>query len=364
MPARKATPVHAHPDRCFVAELPGENPPLFSELQKLYGLATELFALRPWQLLEDSQLTLVQAGPGGELCYCCVMGALGEVYAMHAYMGFESYRLHCDIQADGIVEPGEFFARQRSVYVEFVPRKELERQDRELLAWLHHPQGKGMLAPIFRACRPGFHPWFVNAEEARALAKCIAATIEICNAVAGGKGKKFWKHDGVFPLAVEEKKDASRYRIDLVKAELPEEPPIPPARANEEKLAQLRGRDYPVRGVMELDHILSGAPIGKKNERKSCASFALAVDAKSGIIYAPNATDSRVPPGDSLASVFIDAVQASRAFPQEVRVRTQKLSNCLAPLMESFGVAVRVSPKLPAADEARAHLLSFLSGVR
>jgi len=364
MPARKATPVDAHPDLCFVAELPGENPPLFSELQKLYGLAAELFALQPWKLLDDSQLTLVKAVPGGELCYCCVMGALGEVYAMHAYIGPESYRLYCDIQAGRIAEPGEFFSRQRSVYVEFVPRRELERQDRELLARLHHPQGRGMLSPIFRACRPGSYPWFVNAEEAQTLAQCIRATIEICNAVSGGRGEKFWKRDGVLPLVIEEQKDAPQYRIDLVKAELPDEPPLPPAQASQEKLAQLRSRDYPVRGVLELDHILSGAPIGKKNERKSCASFALAVDAKSGIVYAPNATDSRVPPGDSLASVFIDAVQVSRAFPQEVRVRTQRLSNCLAPFLESFGVAVRVSPRLPAADEARAHLLSFLSGGR
>jgi hypothetical protein len=364
MPARKAAPIDAHPDRCFVAELPGENPPLFSELQKLYGLAAELFALQPWDLLDDSQLTLVQAGPSGELCYCCVMGALGEVYAMHAYIGPESYRLHCDIQAHGIMEPGEFFARQRSVYVEIVPRKELERQDRELLAWLHHPQGRGMASPIFRACRPGFHPWFVNAEEARSLAACIRATIEICSAVDGGKGQKFWQRDGVFPLVVEEKKGASRYRIDLVKAELPEEPALPIARADQEKVAQLHNRDYPVRGVMELDLILSGAPIGMKNERKSCASFALAVDAKTGIVYAPGVTNSSVPPGDALAKVFIDAVQSCRAFPQEVRVRTQRLKNCLAPFMESFGVAIRVSPKLPAATAAGAHLLGFLGGMR
>lgn len=364
MPARKAAPIDVRPDSCFVAELPGENPPSFSELQKLYGLATELFALRPWQLLDDSQLTLIQAGPGGERCYCSVMGALGEVYAIHAYIGPESYRLLCDIQAGYIAEPGEFFARQRSVYVEFVPRRELERQDRELLAWLHHPQGRGMLSPIFRACRPGFYPWFVNAEEARSLTECIRATIEVCSAVVGGKGKKFWKRDGVLPMVVEEMGNEPRYRIDLVKAGLPEEPRLPPAQADQEKLAQLRGRDYPVRGVMELDHILSGAPIGKTNERKSCTSIALAVDARTGIVYAPSVTDSRVPPGDSLARVFIDAVQSNRAFPQEVRVRTQRLGNCLAPFMESFGVTVRVSPQLPAADEARAHLLTFLRGGR
>jgi len=117
-----------------------------------------------------------------------------------------------------------------------------------------------------------------------------------------------------------------------------------------------------VREVMELDHILSGAAVGKKNERKACASIALAVDAESGMVLAPEATDSRVAAGDALARVFLKAVQASRALPQEVRVRSQKLKECLAPLLASFGVTVRVARRLPAADEARSHLLGLYHG--
>lgn len=364
MTARKRTHSGLPSDHCFVGELPSENPPSFAQMRELYGVATELFAMQPWQMLNDRALTMVQAGSGGELCYCCVMGALGEVFAMHAYIGAESYRLFCDIQANRISEPGEYFARQRSVYVDYVSRKELERQDRELLAWLDHPQGKGVRSPIFRASRPGFYPWFVNAEEARALVECIRATIAVSRAVAGGKGKKFWSRNGVFPLVQKETGDALEYRIDIVEAAQPEEAPLALAQADPEKLAKLRGRDYPVRGVMELDYILSGAPIGKKNERKACSAIALAVDGKTGIVYPPGLTSSHIPPGDSLANVFVDAVQASRAFPKEVRVRTQRLSDCLAPFMDSFGVTVGVSRKLPAADEARAHLLSFLGGGR
>jgi len=63
--------------------------------------------------------------------------------------------------------------------------------------------------------------------------------------------------------------------------------------------------------------------------------------------------------GDTLAKVFLKAIQASRTLPKEVRVRSQKLKDCLAPLMESFGVAVRVASRLPASDEARSHLLNF-----
>ena len=117
-----------------------------------------------------------------------------------------------------------------------------------------------------------------------------------------------------------------------------------------------------MRGVMELDLIYSGAAIGKKGERRACASIAMAVDAASGMVLAPEVADSSVAAGDTLAKVFLKAIQASRTLPREVRVRSQRLKDCLAPLIESFGVAVRVASQLPASDEARSHLLGFFRG--
>lgn len=113
---------------------------------------------------------------------------------------------------------------------------------------------------------------------------------------------------------------------------------------------------------MELDHILSGAAIGKKSERKACASIALAVDAESGSVLAPEMTDPSIAAGDALARVFLNAIQVTHSLPREVRVRSQRLKDCLVPFMESFGVTVRVADRLPAADEARSHLLAFLQG--
>jgi hypothetical protein len=153
-----------------------------------------------------------------------------------------------------------------------------------------------------------------------------------------------------------------RYQVDLIQSVLPAEPPIAPLRLAEETLGSLRGLDYAVRGVMELDYIHSGAAIGKKNERNSCASIAIAVDAESGTVLALEATDSSVAAGEALANVFLKAIQTSRTLPKEVRVRSQRLKDCLAPLIESFGVAVRVARQLPSSDEARSHLLGFFHG--
>ena len=349
------------PERFFADELPGENVPSFVQLQNLYEIASDLADLQPWNLLDESQLVLLRESVDGELCYCSVMGALGEVFALHAYIGLESFRLFRRISTEEIADPGEFFSSQHSVYVEFVPRRELERQDRNLLAALGHPLGKGMFTPIFRAIRPGFHPWFVSAEEAQILTECIQAVVEVARAALDNGKALFWREADSYPLVSKGEGSVAEYRIDLIKVNPPNEPPPAPAKVDKTALDFVLHQDFAVSGVMELDHILSGAPIGGENERKACACFALALDSKTGIIYAPEVTDCSVAPADALAKVFLKSVQANRTLPKEVRVRTERLRDCLAPLMDSLGVYIYTPSKLSAADEARAHLLGFLA---
>ena len=361
MSKKRAAFRHVPTDLWFVEELAGETPPSFAAMQRLYRLASDLFALLPWQVLDESQLIVIRDSGSNELCYCSVMGALGEVYSMHAYIGAEGFRTFRKLEAEAI-DPGEFFATTRSVYVEFVPRAELQPPDRKLLAALHHPKDCGYASPIFRAIRPGFHPWFVSADEARMLAECIAAVTVVCTAVASQKNLNFWKEAETYPMVKWVEKIEPGFQVNLVKSPVPPEPPIPPLHVDEECLRRLLDKDYPIRGKMELDYIFGGIPIGKKNERKSCASIALAVDADTGMILATEVIDARVPCGEALSRVFLKAIQSSRALPTEVPVRSPKLKESLDQIMRSFGVKLHVARRLPAADQARAHLLEFLSG--
>jgi hypothetical protein len=362
MPRKRTASAPVPPERCFVKELAGETPPSFPAMERLYRLSSDLYRLRPWRILDEDNLIVIRDSVTGELCYCSVMGALGEVFSMHAYIGTEGLRQFRKMEAEEIADPGEFFASTHCVYVDFVPRAELSRQDRELLAALGHPQGRGLASPIFRTIRPGFLPWFVTEEEARTLAECIRAVIVVCTAVASQHNMKFWESADTYPMAIREEGVEPRYHVEMFHSILPPEPPVTPARLAEEARLAVRAQDYVVRGVMELDITYSGAAIGKKGERNACASIAIAVDAENGMVLAPEVTDANVAAGDTLAMVFLKAIQTSRTLPREVRVRSQRLKDCLAPLLNSFGVTVRVASRLPASDEARSHLLGFLGG--
>jgi hypothetical protein len=143
-------------------------------------------------------------------------------------------------------------------------------------------------------------------------------------------------------------------------APAPPEPPIAPAHVAEETLSAIRGQDYALRGVLELDLTYSATAVGEKGQRAACAALALAVDAESGMVLAPDVAVSSLPAGDALAKVFLKAIQVEKALPREVRVRNQRFQETLAPLMEFFGTKVRVAKKLPAMDEAMAGLLQFM----
>jgi hypothetical protein len=364
MTKRRTDSTSSKPAQCFVRELAGEIPPTFSLLERLYGLASELYALRPWHLLDESQLVVVPDTAIGETCYCSVMGALGEVLAMHAYIGTESYRLFRKMAAGEIADAGEFFASQHSVYVEFVPRADLDGPDRKLLAALGHLVGRAKASPIFRAIRPGFHPWFVTEEEAQTLEECMRAVIEVCSATSTLADVKYWDQADTYPVVsrLEGLTSEPRYRIELIKTMLPSEPPLPKVQLGEERLRHLRTRDHAVRGVMELDYFLSGAMIGKKSERKACPCIALAVDADSGIVFPPELASPSVSAGDVLAGALLKAIQTGRALPREIRVRSGRFKDCLDPLSEFCGAPIKVVGSLPALEEAREQLLRMMGG--
>ena len=357
MPRKPVQSTSAPRSRFFERELAGEVAPTLSELRMLYILATELFALQPWEFVDETQLIVVPDSRTGENWYCSVMGALGEVFALHAYRGEAGLRLFRRIQNEEITDAGEALSMMDCLFVEFVSSSELRRQDRELLAALDHPRGRGLATPIFRAQRPGYHPWFVNANEALTLADCIRAFLAYC-----ASDRKKWPQDmdGVYPMVRPGKGAEAPFQIDLVRPVLPTEPAASPTPLPDEMLHALRGRDYPVRGVIELDYAVSGAAVGKPHERPRCTAIALAVDANSGMVLAPLATAATVPPDLLLAQVFLEAVHQTGMVPCEIRIRKTLHRPTLASLTDQLGIHVRIMKRMPAAEQARRSLLDFM----
>lgn len=340
--------------RFFEKQLSKEKALTFATAKRLFHLAEEVLIVQPWRMLADSELVLVKDPELDGLCYCSVMGELGEVFAVHAYRGRESYRLFKKIASGIPIDVGEFFGTQHSVTLEFLTPGKLSPPDRELALALGHPLKKGLMAPQLRAGRPGYRPWYPTDSEGKVLALCVESVLAFCEHAALNPDTEFWKFEDVYPQVIWAKDKYFRVENALVRDTTA--PPPDPVPLNEERLEKLSRQDFPLRGIIELDQFYSGAPVGAKNQRKACLRVVMAVDAESRFLYTVEALEPIHPAGEVLVEAILQTIDKGRFVPAEVRVKDESYRFLLLPLKERLGFELRVSERLPALEFAKEEL--------
>jgi hypothetical protein len=350
------------PHEFFTKQLAGERPLTFATAERLFALAVGFFAVRPWEFLVDQHLVLLKSPLSDETCYCSIMGALGEIFSLHAYVGEESYRYFRKMAKGRPISIGEFFGSLRGVYVEFVGLSELTPPDRELARTFGHPLKKGRKAPIFRALRPGYCPWYPTENEGVVLAGCIEAVLAFCEQFDKCGVRDYWKDAGVYPSMVSAQVDQERKRYDLQMVKIPE--PLAatpePAQMDQNRIRRIRDQKYPVRGAFEADHFFGAAMVGKKDERKACMRLGLVVDADSGLVFPPELGMPERATSDIIATALLSAVETARCVPREIRVSQHQFETFLEPLARELGITVRTVKRLPALQDAKQHLLTMM----
>jgi hypothetical protein len=356
-----ATPKPA-PLEFFKRQLAGESPLTFRTAERLFRLATGLISIKPWQFLNDQDLVLLKSPLSNETCYCSIMGALGEVFSLHVYVGEESYRYFRKIAAGTSISIGEFYGSLRGVYVEFVGLSQVTPPDRELAQTFGHPLKRGLKAPIFRALRPGYHPWYTTENEGVVLAECIEAVLALCEGISKGDAPDYWKDAGTYPSMVSSKigGDDKRYDVEMVKVAEPPAATAEPALLDQNRIRQIRDRKYPVRGAFEADHFYSGAMIGKRDERKACVRLGLVADANSGLVFPPELGLPERATSDIIATALLKAIDTAQCLPREIHVNQQQFKAFLEPLARELGITVRTVKRLPALQEPKEQLLTMM----
>ena len=344
--------------RFFEEQLPGEEALTFATAKQLFDLAEETIIVKPWRGFADTELVLVKDPELGRLCFCSVLGQLGEVFAIHVYRGIESYRLFKKIVSGAAIDAGEFFGSQRSLTLEFLTPGKLSPVDRELALTLGHPLKKGTLAPQFRAGRPGYRPWYPTESEGKVLALCVESVLAFCKHAALNQDSDYWKVDDVYPQVIWSKKKYFRVQNALVR--VTPVPPPDPVPLDERRLQKLRRADFPLRGIIEVGEFYSGAPLGERNQRKACLRVAMAVDADSLFLYMIEAVEPFRFAGEALVEAILQTIERHHFVPAEVRVTDEYHKLLLVPLKERFGFELCVKEKLSALEFAKNDLQKTL----
>jgi hypothetical protein len=339
----------------FRDQLRGEEALSPATAEQLYGEATRFMLERPWEYLADEELTLVDDPESGERCYCCVMGAAGEWIGMYVYQGEESYRMFRNLASGHKPDPYSYYEKQKGVSLEIVRASDLEAADRVLLRAFDHPLKKGMLAPQFRAVRPGYLPWHVTETEGRLLRHCLWAVNFFCAMATDEELEEFWQKKNVFPLVVQERPD-QEYKVRLVTASIPGPAPVEVPDLDEERIRRIAAECKKSDTILEAEHFFAPGIIGQKNERKMCMHFTLVANAKSGFLYHSEFGRAGESSAVTVSCALLAAMESAHSVPAEVLVKETVLTISLAGLGSALGFKVRAVKNLPATQEAKEFL--------
>jgi hypothetical protein len=339
--------------------------PTNAEWRALYEAAITFRDAAPWQWMDDTQVFGVQDPESAQIGYCCIMGELGEHFALAAYRGSEGldglWRMRTAWDT-GIRDPMEILSLQDCLMASFEDRGQLHRRDLDQIRALGLKFRGRNAWPLFRSYRPGYEPWFLTAPEARFLTLCLAQALGVAERVRQNP-RLLPQPAPRAPMLVrvpERRGDEWDWNDTLQRpapAPRPEAVPLP--LLDEARLRRLR--ELPAsRGVLELDYFYTNTAIkGENDERPYFPHLVLGVDAASGMpLGFKLASPSQVPA--LLVEVLLEVMEGMGMRPARIRIQREEAAAVLKPVTDRLRIRLGRARRLPAVEAARGELAAFL----
>lgn len=335
--------------------------PSRTEWAALYQAATDFKKLAAWEWMYDSDLFGIQNPEDGQIGYCCVMGNLGEHFALGVYVGsagLEGYRK----VAAGMVEQDEvaILHTQKCLMASYEDRERLEKKDLAVIKELGLKFRGRSAWPLFRSYEPDLLPWYVNAAQARFLTVALQQAIDVASRFEDDPDLLDPPSAGQYLVRVpkHEAHGLSWHDQWLVPEPLPPQsldiPPIDEARMQRIKQA-IRSRQ----GAWEADFFLTPTPVQNDKDEPPYFPYTLMwVDRRTTMIL-PTELEA---PGQYRAAFqthLLDLIEQMGQIPLEVHVAQQDAYDLLEPIAKKLDIKLKRDRRLSALEDARASLMSF-----
>jgi hypothetical protein len=338
-----------------------DQPPLAHEWAALYQVAADFKRIAAWEWMYDSDLFGVQNPADGEIGYCCVMGNLGEHYALGVYLGTEGLASDLYIQS-GAVDPPDMSVLyiQKCLMASYEDRELLEQPDRALIKELGLKFRGRNAWPLFRSYRPGYHPWFLTSAEARFLTIALEQAINVALRYKDDLQLLTPPRKGQYFVRVPEQRADGLHWSDRWLMPAPSKPAeVLPQRPDELQIQRIKQTITARQGAWEADYFRAPAPIQEhKGERPYYPYMSLWVDRASGMILHTDMT----PAADYRAAFqqqFLDLIEQIRFLPRELYVKQPEAQALLASITEPLKIKLKTTRVLPMLDEAHSSLFSY-----
>ncbi|MDP2662131.1 MAG: hypothetical protein Q8R28_15505, partial [Dehalococcoidia bacterium] len=331
--------------------------PSIEAWRDLYAAASKFKELACWNWMSDDDLFAVQDPVSGEFGYCCVMGALGESFALAVYLGPEGLdgfmkMVDSDIKSDA--DALEVLMAMRCLQALFEDRNMLSKQDLEMVKRLGLKFRGRNSWPMFRDFSPGYVPWYLPAGEAEFLTLCLHQAIEM--ATKAKENPDFLRpEDHSLMLARIPEKDGESWRWteEWISPVLPN-PNLNTATAPDEVTAKrLRSSLEQKPMIWETDiHYSPIAVEENRDDRPYYPLVLMCVERDSGFIFGVELISPKDRP--KIAGALLKFFSRAKVLPTELAVANEDLADMIGPAAYALGIRVRMEKRLKTLGKVRA----------
>jgi hypothetical protein len=335
-----------------------KNAPSLEEWRELYKAAIQVKEITPWKWMEETDIFGVQHPETDELGFVSVMGMLGEYYAIAVYRGSKGLNGFWRFQEAGHLASPEDLLEVPQLQVSFANRDELQKEDYDTIKKLKLKfRGKSDW-PLFRSHRPGFFPWFVEAEEALFLRYILEQTVEVALRFKDNPLLLEPPNEESYFVRVPHRENERLTWEDRILQAPPPEPQTIPITMDLQMLDALKSIPQSKHKI-ESDFFMFPLPTREKDDRPFFPYVLLMVDAQSGMILGTEMLQPQpsleamwgLIPGNIVAQLARVGIR-----PQEIKVRSDLLLQLLQPVAKEVGFKLTQSRKLKNLDAAKESL--------
>lgn len=322
--------------------------PTLDEWKELYIAAEEFRNLQPWAWMSDGDLFGVQDPRSREVGYCCVLGALGEVFALCVYRGAEGLAGYGKMQSwetHRHLEDLPF--TQKCLMATFEDRETLQKEDRDIIKKLGLRFRGRDSWPLFRSHLPGYFPWYVTRDEALFLTAALRQATDVAKRFReNGDLLTPPEEDLVFTRVPAAEGDVGSWRDDWVRPEPFErdDPEFPPVETR--RLDRILRNSSRSPTTWEVDFFFFPTPV-REGGRPFFPMAFLVMDHKKGV----GLDTWLVPPWEFFAVCrgrFLDFLERVQALPSRILVCRREVATMVEPIASALRIKMGLVKTLKA----------------
>ena len=342
------------------------SPPVDPETRRaLLAVAAEFATLEPWEFASDAECVGLIDPVSGEKRIGHVLGNAGEVFAAVFYRRAGMRWVLSMFSNEPDLGDFNLADGMDCLKLEFVPKRELWKEDMAVLKQVgFQPAGKGVVWPQFRSSIPGWHPWFINQQEAEQMLVDLPRLTAFC--------KLFEQNPELFD-------DRDPTEIPFLPTQIPDRlltpddlnwqplilPPqtgFDPFQATTKQLEQLRR--LPRQPGLECEFDCTLLPGGSfyENGRPCFGRFSLLVEKRCGLVIGMDVVSGGLAPGEAAGQTLIKVLLMAKALPEKIHIGGSRLQPVLQPLCDELQIQLWPASSLPALDEAVNSLSQQMGG--